>query len=297
MNWKQKPKILVFGSTGTVGSAIVEVAAASGKYEIHAVARHHNYTPKNVVTYDLDLRNGRAYEAFSSMEFTHIVDCAQPRYSNGDIQDFGVDHIKNIESLCTAVTESLVYTSGVWVYGNQDPGRRISEKSPLRPINYAKPRIPVLEYLTDTTNKPWIQLCPPSIVYGKIGPLQDIARQILNSEAEIIDDESIEWSVIERIDLARAYLSIFEKLPQENLFCIAEKESVPVVQFYDKIAKLLGKSVPKASHREMEQKCSSNDFEVIVSNQPVDSSLIRRSIDWKCEHRFLDDYESFLTNI
>lgn len=292
-----KPKILVVGSTGTVGSAVVDAAAAGGNYEVHAVARRAGDPQENVVAHELDLRSCRVSKALASIEFAHIVDCAQPRYTEADDQEFGIDHIKDLEALCTAATKSLIYTSGVWVYGNQSRNSRISEGSLLNPLAYARSRVPVLEYLVGRSRKPWVQLCLPSIVYGNRGPLQDIARDILAGKGEVIDDDSIEWSVVERTDLGQAYLSIIENSPGGKLLCIAEEDSVPVVEFYDKVAGHLGRSVSKISHREMKGKRTSESFEVLAASQSVDASLIRRTTGWKCKYRFRDDFGKFLTSI
>lgn len=284
-----KDIVLVVGSTGTVGSVVTDTLVESGSYEVHAIARQHIVTCEGVIPHEIDLKRARLSNELSGIEFDYIVDCAQPRYVDEDDTDFGVEHIRNLESLCTRRTKRLVYSSGVWIYGHQQKGVRIDENTPLNPFKYARPRIPVVQYLRESSKYNWVQMILPSIIYGAIGPLQDIKACIQKGNADVIDDESIEWSVIERSDLGKAYLAVIENESCSSEYLLAEDDSVPIVRFYEHIANLLGSSIIRRSARELRNTLSDEDFEIATSSQPVDSSLIRKELGWENKYSFYRD--------
>ncbi|EDY80485.1 NAD dependent epimerase/dehydratase family [Verrucomicrobiia bacterium DG1235] len=293
MNTREKHRILILGGSGTVGSAVAEVFAESGEFEVHSVSRRSTSTIEGVFTHCIDLHASSLVNDLPKIEFDYIVDCAQPRYNAEDVDDFGIDHIKNIEAICSTRTKRLLYTSGVWVYGSQSGSSVISEKSPLAPLDYAKPRIPILEYLKESSY-PWVQLCLPSIVYGSVGPFQDILRSAYQNDLVSIDDERVLWSVVERCDLATAYLSIIERCLSGPVYCIAEPRAVSVVEFFDSIGHALDRQVSRKSREELSKIQSREDLEVSFASEPVDSSLIVKDANWIPKHSYVKDFQKFI---
>ncbi|MDQ8185374.1 NAD-dependent epimerase/dehydratase family protein [Pelagicoccus sp. SDUM812002] len=295
MNTPDKQNILVLGGSGTVGSAVVEAFSAAGDFEVHAVSRQGQSEIPGVVSHCFDLHASSIVSNLPAIEFDYIVDCAQPRYHAEDAADFGIDHIRKIEAACSARTKKLIYTSGVWVYGDQARPNRISEQSPLAPLEFAKARMPILEYLQESSY-PWIQLCLPSIVYGSVGPFQEMVRKARESDLVSIYDEAVLWSVVERCDLAQAYLSVINERLNQPVYCIAEPDTVSVVAFFDAIGQAVKKPIPRKTREALSESLSKGDHEVTFASQPVDSELIRRQAGWKPKHRYSKDFWKFVNN-
>jgi nucleoside-diphosphate-sugar epimerase len=287
--------VLLTGSTGTVGSAVLELLASDRRFEVHTIVRSRQPGALRSTEHVFDLSKGDFVKPLSRLEFDYIIDCAQPRYDESGTWDhFGVTYVKKLEALCSARTKKLVHTGGVWVYGNQPKGTTISEKTPLNPFIYARPSIPILEYLNRSTRYPWLQLCLPSIVYGSRGPLVGIKDALAQGAAIVIDDPSIEWSVIERTDLARAYLAVLQSPTLEHLFLVAEPGAVTRLSFFNRVAEILGIPFSPMPRAAVSKRLSEEDFEVTSASQPVDSGLIRKCTDWSNRCTFATDIERLL---
>jgi nucleoside-diphosphate-sugar epimerase len=295
MNVGLHNRILLTGSTGTVGSAVLELLALNPRFEVHTIVRRPQAVAGRWIEHVLDLAKDDFVSPLSSLDFDFIIDCAQPRYEeSGTWEQFGVAYIKKLESLCSSRTKRLIHTGGVWVYGNQLPGRLINEESPLNPLAYARPSLPILDHLNRSSRLPWVQLCPPSIVYGSQGPLLGIRDAVLKGVAVVIDDPSIECSVIERTDLARAYLALMEGSFPERLFMVAEPAPVSRLNLYGLAAKALHVPFSPRTREAVASELSKEDFEVASANQPVDSTLVRKLTNWANHASYEKDVRRFL---
>lgn len=292
-----RKRALIVGSTGTVGSAATEALVESERFEVHAVARQHTHSPDGIIPHEINLKTASIAKELSAIEFDYIVDCAQPRYVEGDFEDFGVKHLMNLEALCTQRTQRLIYSSGVWIYGHQQANCRIHERTTHTPFKYALPRMPIIDYLRNSSKYPWVQMILPSFIYGSVGPLQDTISRIRKDSAVVIDDDSIAWSVIERSDLGKAYLAVLENASPSSEYVLAEHEAIPIGKFHECIANALGKSIKRESALKLRELLSEEDFEIATSSQPVDSSLVRRELGWNNKRRFYRDFEAYIPEI
>jgi nucleoside-diphosphate-sugar epimerase len=291
-----RQRILLTGSTGTVGSAVLALFASDPRFEVHAIVRRHQGTAVRSVEHLFDLSKDDFVGPLSSLEFDAIIDCAQPRYEeSGTWQHFGVAYLKKLEALCGSRTSRLIHTGGVWVYGSQRKGALIDENSPLNPLAYARPSLPILDYLSRSDRYPWVQLCLPSIVYGSRGPLVGIKRALAQGSAVVIDDPSIECSAVERTDLARAYLAVLESPHSERLFLVAEPSAVSRLDMYSQVARILSLPFSPKPGEVAAKELSREEFEVASANQPVDSRLIRTRTAWTSKFTFAADVRRLLS--
>jgi nucleoside-diphosphate-sugar epimerase len=221
--------------------------------------------------------------------YDYVIHCAQANYSEHSaeaIHEMDRKAVANLERIRTDATKMMVYTSGVWIFGTQEGFARINELTPLRPFSAAQARAILVTELLSQKN-PWTQLCPPSIVYGAVGPLATIVRGMRSGPIDVIDDESIQWSVIERMDLANAYLSLLRHgMPGES-YVVAEDDAVQVVDFYATIARLVpGAQVVRRSRSYFASSLNDAGLETKYANQPVDSTKIKRSTGWRARDSF-----------
>jgi nucleoside-diphosphate-sugar epimerase len=288
-------RVLLTGSTGTVGSAVLELLAADSRFEVHTIVRRPQGSGGRWVEHVFDLSRDDFVGPVSRLEFDYIIDCAQPRYDEaGTWVHFGVDHLQKLEALCTRRTKRLIHTGGVWVFGNQPAGTSIDERTPLNPFVYARPGIPTLAHVVRPSGFPWVQLCLPSIVYGSRGPLVGIKDAVVRGASMVIDDPSIECSVIERTDLARAYLAVIEAGFAERLFVVAEPAAVPRLLLYGSVAEILGVPFSGKPRDAVSKGLSKEEFEVASASQPVNSRLIRMRTSWSNKFTFRTDVRNLL---
>jgi len=164
----------------------------------------------------------------------------------------------------------------------------------LNSLAYARPSLPILVHLSRSDRFPWVQLCLPSMVYGSQGPLLGIRDAVLKGMALVIDDPTIECSVIERTDLARAYLALLEVTSAERLFMVAEAAAVSRLNLYGFVAKALHVPFSPRRREAVARDLSREDFEVASANQPVDSTLIRKLTNWANHASYEKDIGRFL---
>jgi nucleoside-diphosphate-sugar epimerase len=290
--------VLVTGATGTVGGAVVDALAASGRYIIHAVVRRPLPDRGSIVLRIADLSLPGFSAALNDTEYDFIIHCAQPRIDREPTspgEDFDLRVVRELERLCTSKTQRLLYTSGVWVYGHQPAGQRIRETSLLNPIRHAIGRLRTLNYLRAQSPYPWVEIVLPSLVYGN-KTILNLRAGLLSGAAAVIDDESILWSLIERADAGQAYLRLLEANDSERLFVVAEQEPLPVVQLYLMVADGLGLSFRGTPLEVLARSIPAPDLEVMSISQPVDSSLFRSRTGWRNRHVFRDRCKDFLKN-
>ena len=288
-------RVLLTGRTGTVGSAVLELLAADSRFEVHTIVRRPQGSGGRWVEHVFDLSRDDFIGPLSHLEFDYIIDCAQPRYEEaGTWEYFGVEHLQKLEALCTERTRRLVHTGGVWVFGNQPAGSSIDEGTPLNPLGYARPGVPTLAHVVRPSRFPWVQLCLPSIVYGTRGPLVGIKDAVVRGASMVIDDPSIECSVIERTDLAGAYLAVLEASFAERFFVVAEPAAVPRLSLYGIVAEILGVPFSAKPRDAVSIGLSKEEFEVASASQPVDSRLIRMRTSWSNRFTFRTDVRSLL---
>lgn len=291
----EKQKVLLTGCTGTVGSAVFDLLSSKPQFEIHVIVRLRLNLPSEVSQHLFDLSSEGPVGHLADISFDYIIDCSQPKYGEENIpDDFEFRVVRNLESIASKRTRKLIYTSGVWVYGNQLGNKCIDENTTFNPLSYAKSRIAVLNYISDESKYPWVQLCLPSIVYGERGPLIEIKEELESSSTTVLDEERILWSVIERTDLAEAYLLVMGSSSAEKVFMVAEEESVPITSFYQQVSNSLKTSFQPQPRSELVASMSKEEFEVISASQPVDTDLLRSVTGWRNRFSFKKDLARFL---
>ena len=265
------------------------------RFEVHTIVRRPHSVAGRWIEHVFDLAKDDFVGPLSSLDFDFIIDCAQPRYEeSGTWEHFGVAYIKKLEALCGSRSRRMIHTGGVWVYGNQPEGALINERSTLRPLAYSRPSLTILDHLNRSNRFPWVQLCLPSIVYGSQGPLLGIRDAVLKGSAVVIDDPSIECSVIERTDLARAYLALLEGTFAERLFMVAEPAPVSRLNLYGLVARALHVPFSPRTREAVASELSKEEFEVASANQPVGSRLIRERTGWASKSTYAADVGKFL---
>jgi nucleoside-diphosphate-sugar epimerase len=296
--------VFLTGATGTIGSAILEVLASTKEYSVDCLQRHPESRTKiellggNFLLGDMTDAD-RFQEITGRKDYSYIVHSAQAHYAEhpaSAIHAMDVQAVANLERLQSAATKLMVYTSGVWIFGHQKDDKRISETAPHHPFPSAKDRSDLVRKMLGQRSSPWAHLCPPSIVYGDVGPMAEIARSMRPGPLEIIDDESVKWSVIERIDLAKAYLALLRVALPGEFYVVSEDNPIPVVAFYESVARCVpGSRVVRRSRSHFEKVFGEGNLETKYANQPVDPSLFKNRTGWRARESFATSVCRFLS--
>jgi nucleoside-diphosphate-sugar epimerase len=110
-----------------------------------------------------------------------------------------------------ARAKTLVYTSGVWVYGDTGD-RTMDETSPLRPARASAWRVAHEDLVLNATKARGVVL-RPGCVYGKQGSLTGpwFAGALGRRPFEIVGGGSNRWAMVHVWDVADAYVRAAEK--------------------------------------------------------------------------------------
>lgn len=298
-----KQNVFLTGASGTIGSAILDLLISTDAFSVDCLLRR----PESGEAIKRaggcvvlgDMADDKLFRLLHAKKHYHyIVHTAQAHYGQytaEEIHRLDLKAVANLESIRTEVTKLMVYTSGVWIFGHQEGSILINESTPLRPFDAAKFRAHLVTKLLQQTDHPWAQLCPPSFVYGSVGPLIAIARGMKTAPVEVIDDESIQWSVIERNDLARAYLSLLQFGGSGEFYVVAEDDPVRVVDFYESVARYVpGSRTVRKSYEHFANLMPAHSLETKFASQPVDSTLLKQKTGWRARESFMASVSRFL---
>jgi nucleoside-diphosphate-sugar epimerase len=209
-------KVFVTGATGYIGTAVVEKLLEGG----HSVTGLYRNPEKEPILKNLgakavqgDLKSPEAWSAMAA-ENEAVIHLAAEMGQNMAALDRGV-----VESLLKAmaskgITQSFVYTSGVWVLGRTD-GIAVDEDSPTdRPFPMVAWR-PAVEQLALKGGEGHFAcaVVRPGLVYGgKAGILSGLWNDAATKGVVTYVGEGKNfWPLVHRTDLAGLYRLIVEK--------------------------------------------------------------------------------------
>lgn len=140
-----------------------------------------------------------------------------------------------IEAFIHLAPKTLVYTSGVWVYGNRD--HTVDETSPLTPLPRVKWRPAVEEKVLKSPLKSVV--IRPGHVYGYCGGLTALLFEgAAQGKLEIASNGENRWSIVHLDDLANLYLLAVEKELTQTILNGTENSSIKLKDFAEATAKL-----------------------------------------------------------
>ena len=297
-----RPRLFLTGATGTVGSGILEALAATPGYDVDCLVRRPEAAAA-IVRFGGrpvfgDMADGALFEQLArERSYDFIVHAAQASYrdhASEEIDRLERQAVRNLEKLRGPATRLMVFTGGVWSYGKGAAGKPITEATPFQPFPAARQRAQ-LQLELASSDHPWAQLCPPSIVYGTVGPLVDIARALRDGGTIEVLDADVCWSVIERLDLGRAYVALLQHGKARDNFVVAEDEPVRVVDFYAMIAARVGRGmVIRRSFAELAASLDRERLERASTSQPVDASCFKHRTGWRARESYAPSVGRFL---
>jgi nucleoside-diphosphate-sugar epimerase len=191
--------------------------------------------------------------------------------------------------------KTLIYTSGVWVYGNTG-NLPAEETTPLNPPKLVARR-PVTEELVLQAGGLRGLVIRPGCVYGYQGGLTGMwfAAAVREKALTAVGDGSNRWAMVHADDLAEAYLRAGESGLSGEVFNITDRSRWSVGQMLDAVARVTGYTGKIAWTPASEAAQSMGDFaECLALDQHVDARKAVRLLGWQPRHGgFVDDAETY----
>jgi len=191
--------------------------------------------------------------------------------------------------------KTLIYTSGVWVYGNTQ-GKLVDETSPLNPPNLVARR-PVTEQLVLNAAGVRGLVIRPGCVYGYQGGLTGMWFAAADKEKALtaVGDGSNRWTVVHADDLADAYLRAGESGLHGEVFNITDRSRWSVGEMLNAVARVTGYAGKTTFIPVAEAAKTMGDFaECLALDQHADSRKAVRLLSWQPKHGgFVDDAETY----
>jgi nucleoside-diphosphate-sugar epimerase len=191
--------------------------------------------------------------------------------------------------------KTLIYTSGVWVYGNTQ-GTLVDETTPLNPPRMVARRLAAEQLVLNAADVHGIVI-RPGCVYGYQGGLTGtwFAGAVQEKSLSAVGDGANRWTMVHADDLADAYLRAGQSGRRGEVFNITDRSRWSIAEMLQAVARVTGytgkiRFVPVA-----EAAKSMGDFaECLALNQHVDGRKAVNLLGWQPKHGgFVDDVETY----
>jgi nucleoside-diphosphate-sugar epimerase len=291
-------RIFITGATGYIGWAVASAFARAG-HQVHGLARSAEKARR--------LAAAEITPVMGSMEdpasFTPLaatcevmIHCAaeySPRQFELDARTVS----SLIESAPFGVPRKIIYTSGVWIYGDT-AGTIVDESSPSNPPPLVAPRVDV-EQRVLSADKHRIQtlVIRPGCVYGGSGGLTGawFESAVKDGAARVIGDGNCRWAMVHVADLAELYLRAADSLFGGEVFNATDRSRFTVNECAVAASRAAG-SGGKAEHVPVAEarKTMGAFADCFTLDQHVDSSKAVRLLGWQPRHGgFVDGAERY----
>lgn len=234
-------KVLLTGATGYIGKAVAKELLESGHHVI-GTARSQEQAAFlkscGVEPLIADLSQSNLIAACATTCDGLIHTAASHSQNKAELDRGLTQHIINSFA---GTGKPFIYTSGVWVMGDQG-NKLCDETTPLNPAAISAWRVEVEQLVLDAKEKN-IRTCVlrPSIVWGGPQGLSSggLILEILNSGSDslrYVGDGHNFWSFIEVADLAKLYVLALERAKPGSLYIATQDQALTLKQVVEMLA-------------------------------------------------------------
>jgi nucleoside-diphosphate-sugar epimerase len=194
-------------------------------------------------------------------------------------------------------TATVVYTSGVWVYGDTK-NNRVNEATPTKPLPLVAWR-PAHEdmVLKASSDRLLSVVIRPGCVYGGKGGLTGMWFESAEKEgaARTVGDGNNRWAMIHVDDLAEAYLKVVHARVRGEVFNVTDRSRFTIREMASAASKAAGRSADVKVWPTSEATKQLGPFaEALAVDQHVDSWKAVQVLGWNPRFGgFADDAEVF----
>jgi nucleoside-diphosphate-sugar epimerase len=292
-------KIFVTGATGFVGFSVAAALRRAG-HEVWGLTRHEGRALR-LARHEIHPVIGslQDHESFrDAIDRASIVVHAAVDYTvdTAALDRETVDFILSRDR--PEAPKSLVYTSGVWIYGATRNGK-VDEASPTKPIKSAAVRGATEKRVLEGAGPRGLVL-RPGCVYGLQGGLTGLffsGAEKAGAErraARVAGDLRSRWAMVHADDLADAYVRAIEQ-GAGGIFNVVDRSRCSIGGMARAAARSLGvgDEVESMTPEEASQAFGPLS-EGLALDQHVDAWKITRHLGWSPRHGgFIDGVDSY----
>jgi nucleoside-diphosphate-sugar epimerase len=290
-------RVFVTGASGTIGSAVAAALSRAGHSVVGLVrnpekARALHAAEVATVVGTLDAPESWTARAKECEVLIHLAAEYTPRFLELDR--------RIAETLIDAARKSrgprlVLYTSGVWAYGNTG-ARRVDEATESTPHPFVAPRVETERaVLSAGSGSVRTLVIRPGCVYGGRGGMTAAWFDSATKEgaARIVGDGSFRWSMIHVEDLAELYVLAAECPSGGEIFNATDRSRFTVRECAEAACRAAGREGKVVSVTVAEAaKTWGPMAECLTLDQHVDSSKAVRRLGWQPRHAgFADEAE------
>jgi nucleoside-diphosphate-sugar epimerase len=294
-------KIFVTGATGYIGFAVASALASAG-HKVYGLVRS-NEKGKKVAAAEVEPIQGSMSDPSSYSAIAEqcqvFVHCA----SEWTEKFHDLDRL-TMETLIRIAAKSnhrrrVIYTSGVWLYGNTDDGS-VDENSDLNPTPNVVPRVDTEKYILGANDsRVSTIILRPGCVYGGSGSLTAtwFESAVKEGAARIVGDGNFRWAMVHIQDLANCYIRAVETHLSGEIFNVTDRSRFTVLECATAASKAAGKG-GKVQNVPIEEarKTMGVLADCLALNQHADSSKAVRWLGWQPRHGgFVDGADRYFT--
>jgi nucleoside-diphosphate-sugar epimerase len=288
-------RVLVTGASGYIGSTVSGALARAG-HEVLGLVRTSDKggaLARAEVEPVLGSMEEPAAWIDRARDCGAVVHCAaeySPRFHELDR--------RTVEAVVAAQTSAnlprlLLYTSGVWVYGDTQGGR-VDESTRVNPPAVVAPRVETEKAVLGASRaRVRTIVVRPGCVYGGRGGLTGawFSSAEKTGAARIVGDGSFRWTMIHVEDLAELYRMALESSLAGEILNATDRSRSSVHDCASAASAAAGAKGNVATIPHAEAVASFGSFaECLAFDQHVDASLAARRLGWQPRHSgFVDE--------
>ena len=236
-------RVFLTGSTGYIGSAIVDALLRAGQQVTALVrdpAKAEQLSNRGIECVAGELGSPRSY-AKAAEACDALVHTAFERSKRGqEVDRLAIDTL--VEAARRRASQgqatAIVYTSGVWVLGSTQG--QATEDAPLRPTPLVAWRPDHEQLILDAATGAAIRtaVIRPAVVYGGArGIVADLLKDALNGLVRIVGDGQNRWPCVYDRDLADLYVRVATNPEASGIFHANDEADERVSDIVEAIAR------------------------------------------------------------
>jgi len=277
--------LLVTGATGFIGSKLVETLL-DRKYDVFALVRSRKLAQLKSELVIADLTDSNLKIPIDDIDCVIHLASHTPLEKNKKIlEKVNLQGTKNLFSQIKDKTKSIIYISGLGVYG--DPkGGIVDETYPYSPTtDFVKIRLEAQKFLESKCKEIGINFSVIHFgdVYGPGGWFYDfLIKRMLNNTFRLPKNGNYYKNFIHRDDAVGSTIAVFEKNPKFQSFIVADSMPATFREFTDFTADQIGLKHPGSVPIFLAKAVLGGDLiKLLTTSMKVSNNKIKKIYDFK----------------
>lgn len=277
--------VLVTGATGFIGSRLVETLIEN-KYSVTALVRKgkKSHSGSKLITGDLtDSKISLSLEPTDCV--FHLASHTPLEKNKKLLEKVNLQGTKNLFSQIQDKTKSIIYVSGLGVYG--EPGENIvDESTPYNPnTDFVKTRLEAQKFLEKNCKELGINFSVIHFgdVYGPGGWFYDfLIKRMQNNTFRLPKNGEYYKGFVHLDDAVGSMISVLEQSPKFDSFIVADSHPATFREFADFTADQIGVKHPKSVPIFLAKAVLGGDLiKLLTTSMKVSNKKIAQIYDFK----------------